>query len=35
MVNLSYRIGYGPFSISVSPRSNKVGYQNNVYNLNY
>ena len=31
----SYSVGYGPFSISVTPSSNSVGYQNNVYNLNY
>ena len=32
---LSYGIGYGPLSISITPNSSNVGYQNNIYNLNY
>lgn len=32
---LSYSVGFGPFSIGITPSSNNVGYQNNIYNLNY
>lgn len=31
----SYSVGYGPFSISVTPSSDNVKYRNGIFNLNY
>ena len=33
--SMSYGIGYGPFSISITPNSGNVKYRNGVFNLNY
>ena len=33
--NFSYGVGYGPFSISITPSSNNVKYKNGVFELNY
>lgn len=32
---ISYGVSYGPLSISITPSSSSVGYQNNVYYFNY
>lgn len=33
--SVSYTVGFGPFSINVTPNSNSVGYLNNNFNLVY
>lgn len=33
--NVSYSVGYGPLSISVTPSSNNVSYLNNAFTLHY